>query len=155
MNHMKDLCFFLSTCRILTHIYTYAGSVMGIVGYGDIGVACAKLAKAFGMRIVTLRRRPELNAGDPYVDHVRLDMCILYILNCIWYYHIRPLLLSSFYYTITSSVCIPRPIILTSWTRWWRRPIIWSSPRLWRQRREGWLVEDRWLIRSRARCLLT
>ena len=56
----------------VTHIYTYAGSVMGIVGYGDIGVACAKLAKAFGMRVVTLRRRPELNGGDPYVGYVRL-----------------------------------------------------------------------------------
>ena len=55
---------------------------MGIVGYGDIGVACAKLAKAFGMRVVTLRRRPELNAGDPYVDHVRLVMFILYMLYC-------------------------------------------------------------------------
>ena len=55
---------------------------MGIVGYGDIGVACAKLAKAFGMRIVTLRRRPELNAGDPYVDHVSFDTFILYMLYC-------------------------------------------------------------------------
>lgn len=43
---------------------------MGIVGYGDIGRACARRAKAFGMRVLALRRRPELAAGDPQVDAV-------------------------------------------------------------------------------------
>ena len=65
--------FIILTIYIVKFVYLYdAGSVMGIVGYGDIGVACAKLAKAFGMRVVTLRRRPELNGGDPYVGYVRL-----------------------------------------------------------------------------------
>ena len=32
------------------------GACMGIVGYGNIGQACAKLAKAYGMRVIGLRR---------------------------------------------------------------------------------------------------
>jgi phosphoglycerate dehydrogenase-like enzyme len=43
---------------------------MGIVGYGDIGRACAWRAKAMGMRVLALRRRPALSAGDPHVDGV-------------------------------------------------------------------------------------
>lgn len=46
------------------------GSTMGIVGYGDIGRSCAKLAKAFGMRVLALRRRPELSQDDEFVDEV-------------------------------------------------------------------------------------
>lgn len=44
------------------------GKTMGIVSYGTIGHQCAKLAKAFGMRVVANRRRPELSANDPLVD---------------------------------------------------------------------------------------
>lgn len=52
---------------------------MGIVAYGDIGRACAKRAKAMGMRVLALRRRPVLSAGDPNVDKMygwdgRLEM---------------------------------------------------------------------------------
>jgi phosphoglycerate dehydrogenase-like enzyme len=52
---------------------------MGIVGYGDIGKACAWRAKAMGMRVLALRRRPELSAADPHVDRMyawdrRLEM---------------------------------------------------------------------------------
>lgn len=32
------------------------GKTMGILGMGDIGKACARLGKAFGMRVVALRR---------------------------------------------------------------------------------------------------
>lgn len=48
------------------------GSTLGIVGYGDIGRACAKLAHAYGMRIVALRRNPTLVpiGGDPLCDKV-------------------------------------------------------------------------------------
>ena len=46
------------------------GKTLGIVGYGDIGRACAKLAKVFGMRVICLRRRPELSRNDPLVDKV-------------------------------------------------------------------------------------
>lgn len=43
---------------------------LGIIGYGDIGRECAKLAKAFGMRIVALRRRPNLSSNDDLIDKV-------------------------------------------------------------------------------------
>ena len=35
-----------------------AGQTLGIVGYGGIGEACARLAKAFGMRTIGTKRRP-------------------------------------------------------------------------------------------------
>ena len=38
---------------------------LGIVGYGSIGAAVARIGKAFGMRVVALRRRP---IDDPNVD---------------------------------------------------------------------------------------
>jgi len=55
------------------------GSTMGIVGYGDIGRAIARRARAFGMKVLALRRRPGQSAGDPLVDQVfspeqKLDM---------------------------------------------------------------------------------
>jgi phosphoglycerate dehydrogenase-like enzyme len=43
---------------------------MGIIGYGDIGKACAKRAKAMGMRVLAVRRRPELSKDDKNVDEV-------------------------------------------------------------------------------------
>ena len=46
------------------------GKTLGIVGYGDIGRACAKLASVYGMRIVALRRHPFLSKDDPYCDQV-------------------------------------------------------------------------------------
>jgi phosphoglycerate dehydrogenase-like enzyme len=46
------------------------GQTMGIVGYGDIGRACAERAHAMGMKVLALRRRPELSNGDGFVDRV-------------------------------------------------------------------------------------
>jgi phosphoglycerate dehydrogenase-like enzyme len=46
------------------------GKTLGIVSYGTIGQACAHLAKAFGMRVLALRRRPEISENDPLVDRV-------------------------------------------------------------------------------------
>ncbi|KAG2489804.1 hypothetical protein HYH03_011753 [Edaphochlamys debaryana] len=40
------------------------GRTMGIIGYGDIGQACGRLAKAFRMRVIALRRRTELSAAE-------------------------------------------------------------------------------------------
>mmetsp|Transcript_41935 Transcript_41935/g.133838 ORF Transcript_41935/g.133838 Transcript_41935/m.133838 type:complete len:293 (-) Transcript_41935:408-1286(-) len=34
------------------------GTTMGVVGYGDIGQAAARLGRAFGMKVAALRRRP-------------------------------------------------------------------------------------------------
>jgi phosphoglycerate dehydrogenase-like enzyme len=46
------------------------GTTMGIVGYGDIGHAIARRAKALGMKVLALRRRPEQSNGDPVVDAI-------------------------------------------------------------------------------------
>ncbi|EJK45440.1 hypothetical protein THAOC_35950 [Thalassiosira oceanica] len=45
------------------------GSTLGVVGYGDIGRASAKLAKAYGMRVIGLKRNAE-GFSDPYCDDV-------------------------------------------------------------------------------------
>lgn len=50
------------------HMKELRNCTMGIVGYGDIGRTCANLAKAFGMKISSYRRRIELSDGDPLVD---------------------------------------------------------------------------------------
>jgi phosphoglycerate dehydrogenase-like enzyme len=45
------------------------GKTMGLLGYGSIGEACARLAKAYGMNVVALRRSPWLgSAGVGLVD---------------------------------------------------------------------------------------
>jgi len=46
------------------------GKTIGIIGYGDIGCSCAKLAKAYGMRVIAHRRRPELSLNDPLLEAV-------------------------------------------------------------------------------------
>lgn len=46
------------------------GRTLGILGYGDIGKAAAKRAKAFGMKIIALRRRPEKSEGDGIADEI-------------------------------------------------------------------------------------
>ena len=44
------------------------GQTLGVIGYGTIGQETAMRAKAFGMKIHAMRRRPELFHGDPMVD---------------------------------------------------------------------------------------
>ena len=46
------------------------GKTLGIIGYGEIGKGAAERARPFGMRIIALRRRPELSARDPLLDDV-------------------------------------------------------------------------------------
>jgi phosphoglycerate dehydrogenase-like enzyme len=46
------------------------GKVMGIVGYGETGKACAERARVLGMKILGLRRRPERSQGDSLLDAV-------------------------------------------------------------------------------------
>ena len=43
------------------------GATLGIIGYGDIGRACAKLADCYGMKVLALRRDPSKSKDDPYV----------------------------------------------------------------------------------------
>ena len=40
------------------------GQVLGVVGYGEIGRETGRLARALGMKVVALRRRPELSRRD-------------------------------------------------------------------------------------------
>jgi phosphoglycerate dehydrogenase-like enzyme len=59
------------------------GQTMGIVGYGDIGRACAQRAHAMGMKVLALRRRPERSNGDPYVASMYSTEQLLEMLpNC-------------------------------------------------------------------------
>ncbi len=44
------------------------GRTLGIIGYGGIGSAAAERAKPFGVKILALRRRPELSQEDSVVD---------------------------------------------------------------------------------------
>ena len=47
------------------------GKTLGIVGYGDIGRSAARLAKAYGMNIIALRRRPpKYGDADPLCNEV-------------------------------------------------------------------------------------
>ncbi len=46
------------------------GRTLGVVGYGAIGKASARLAKPFGMRILALRRQPEQPEDDGVADAV-------------------------------------------------------------------------------------
>jgi phosphoglycerate dehydrogenase-like enzyme len=46
------------------------GRTLGIVGYGDIGRATAALVHPLGVRILALRRRPELSREDPLLEDV-------------------------------------------------------------------------------------
>jgi phosphoglycerate dehydrogenase-like enzyme len=46
------------------------GRTVGIVGYGDIGRAVASRLRPLGARILAVRGRPELAAGDPLVEEV-------------------------------------------------------------------------------------
>lgn len=46
------------------------GKTLGVLGFGDIGRAAASRARAFGMRIVALRRRVPAAEADPLVDEL-------------------------------------------------------------------------------------
>ncbi len=46
------------------------GQSLGIVGYGDVGRAVASRGHALGMKVLAMRRRPELSRQDPYVAQI-------------------------------------------------------------------------------------
>jgi len=51
-------------------VFELSTQTMGIVGHGDIGRAIARRAKAFGMKVLALRRDPSPRYGDEDVDSV-------------------------------------------------------------------------------------
>lgn len=52
------------------NVFELSKQTMGIVGFGDIGRAIARRAKAMDMRVLGLRRDPAPRAGDEFVDRV-------------------------------------------------------------------------------------
>ncbi|CAB9512003.1 Glyoxylate/hydroxypyruvate reductase B [Seminavis robusta] len=55
----------------LADILELRGATMGIVGYGDIGRATAKLAHAYGMKVIALKRRRVLDDDkDAYCEKI-------------------------------------------------------------------------------------
>jgi phosphoglycerate dehydrogenase-like enzyme len=64
------------------------GATLGVIGYGEIGRASAKLAHAFGVKVLALRRRPQLSDQDPILHatytagelHQMLQLCDYVIL---------------------------------------------------------------------------
>jgi phosphoglycerate dehydrogenase-like enzyme len=46
------------------------GQVLGIVGFGEIGRAAARLARAVGMKVHALRRRPGVSGDEPNIDRM-------------------------------------------------------------------------------------
>lgn len=54
-----------------------SGHTVGILGYGDIGRAVARKAKAFDMRVIAVKRRPALEDHGPDVDRLLpADRCM-------------------------------------------------------------------------------
>ena len=50
-------------CYTLSPIHEFAGKTMGIYGFGRIGQQVAKLANAYGMRVISTHKHPERDAG--------------------------------------------------------------------------------------------
>lgn len=46
------------------------GATLAIIGYGNLGRECAKLASAFGMKVVALRREGAAASGDPLLTAI-------------------------------------------------------------------------------------
>ena len=65
-NQCPDFCYWEAP------LVELEGAVIGIVGYGRIGQAVAKLARAFGMKVVATRSSGETGSGDG-VEFVALD----------------------------------------------------------------------------------
>ena len=50
-------------CYTLSPIHEFAGKTMGIYGFGRIGQQVAKLANAYGMRVISTHKHPMRDAG--------------------------------------------------------------------------------------------
>jgi len=91
------------------------GATMGIVGYGNIGKACAKLAKVYGMKIVALRRNSEESRSDPDVDHVYGVEDLNTVLSCSDYLVVAMPLTSDTHHMLNESnlqYCKPGQVLI-------------------------------------------
>ena len=70
--HQKDWCQADSFCYWLTPQMELAGKTLGIIGFGRIGRAVGKLAKAFGMNVITYNRS-ESEEGRKIANYVDLE----------------------------------------------------------------------------------
>ena len=70
---------------------------MGVIGYGDIGQASARLGRAHGMRIIALRRRTELSSEE---QRQGLEVYYVYIYFFI-YFFLYPIFFFMVMYFIT------------------------------------------------------
>ena len=53
------------------HVEELSRQTIGIIGYGDIGQAIARRARAFGMRVLAVRRDPSPRPGDEHAHMVQ------------------------------------------------------------------------------------
>jgi len=70
--HQGDWAKADSFCYWLTPQMELAGKTLGIIGFGRIGQAVGKLAKAFGMKVITFNRS-ESEEGRKIAEYVDLD----------------------------------------------------------------------------------
>ena len=70
--HQGDWCKSETFCYWLTSQMELAGKTLGIVGFGRIGQAVAKLAKAFGMEVLAYNRS-QSDEGRALATYVDLD----------------------------------------------------------------------------------
>lgn len=63
----KDICFSLGR---LTEL---AGMTLGIIGYGAIGKTVAKIARAFGMKVIAYTPRLKVGCSDIFATFASLD----------------------------------------------------------------------------------
>jgi len=70
--HAGRWCSSQDYCFWDTKLIELAGKTMGIVGFGRIGQAVGRIAKAFGMRVLAYSRT-ETDAGRAIADYVPLE----------------------------------------------------------------------------------
>ena len=70
--HQRDWCKSESFCYWLTPQMELGGKTLGIVGFGRIGRAVGRLAKAFGMRVIAYSRS-QCDEGRAIGEYVDLD----------------------------------------------------------------------------------
>ena len=56
--HNGDWCKSKDFCYWIHHLVEIAGKTLGIIGFGSIGKQVAKIAEAFGMKVLTYTRTP-------------------------------------------------------------------------------------------------